>query len=51
MLNSPSSLPHFMHVIQEENLSLDQCSSDPLNEGLAQIFLGKKFSSSVIVGF
>ena len=43
MLNSPSSLPPFMHVNQEENLSLDQSSPDPHNEGLAQFFLlGKR---------
>ena len=42
MLNSPSSSPEFMHVNQEENLSLDQSSPDPHNEGVAQFFLGKR---------
>ena len=42
MINSPSSLPHFMRVNQEENLTSDQSSSDPHSEGLTQFFLGKR---------
>ena len=42
MLNSPSSLPHFMCVNQEEHLTSDQSSSDPHSEGLTQFFLAKR---------